>query len=48
MYFNQKHIGFAIPRTGGRQPARQSYGALVTHLWDPSAVLLHLAQWDAR
>jgi predicted lactoylglutathione lyase len=29
------------------QPARQSYGALVTHLWDPSGVLLHLAQWDA-
>jgi predicted lactoylglutathione lyase len=27
-------------------PAQQSYGALVTHLWDPSGVLLHLAQWN--
>jgi predicted lactoylglutathione lyase len=27
-------------------PARQAYGALVTHLWDPTGVLLHLAQWD--
>ena len=27
-------------------PAPQAYGALVTHLWDPSGVLLHLAQWN--
>jgi hypothetical protein len=26
-------------------PTPQAYGALVTHLWDPSGVLLHLAQW---
>jgi predicted lactoylglutathione lyase len=29
-------------------PARQAYGAVVTHLWDPSGVLLHLAQWDSK
>ena len=28
-------------------PERQAYGALVTHVWDPSGVLLHLAQWDS-
>jgi hypothetical protein len=28
------------------RPAPQAYGALVTHLWDPSGVLLHLAQWN--
>ncbi|MGF1526875.1 MAG: hypothetical protein ACFCBW_08795 [Candidatus Competibacterales bacterium] len=27
-------------------PKRESYGALVTYVWDPSGVLLHLAQWD--
>ena len=27
-------------------PAPQAYGALVSHLWDPSGVLLHLAQWN--
>ena len=25
----------------------EPYGALVTYVWDPSGVLLHLAQWDA-
>lgn len=27
-----------------REPVEESYGALVTHLWDPSGVLWHLAQ----
>lgn len=27
-------------------PKQESYGALVTYVWDPSGVLLHLAQWD--
>ncbi|SDW61642.1 hypothetical protein SAMN05216309_1484 [Nitrosomonas europaea] len=27
-------------------PKRESYGALVTYVWDPSGVLLHLTQWD--
>ncbi|PQA31915.1 hypothetical protein [Amnimonas aquatica] len=28
-------------------PRQEPYGALVTYVWDPSGVLLHLAQWDA-
>jgi len=28
-------------------PKREPYGALVTYVWDPAGVLLHLAQWDA-
>jgi hypothetical protein len=27
-------------------PAPQAHGALLTHLWDPSGVLLHLVQWS--
>ncbi len=26
-------------------PKDEPYGALVTYVWDPSSVLLHLAQW---
>ena len=26
-------------------PKEEPYGALVTYVWDPSGVLLHLAQW---
>ena len=26
-------------------PRRQAYGALVTFVWDPAGVLLHLAEW---
>ncbi len=26
-------------------PKNEPYGALVTYVWDPSGVLLHLAQW---
>jgi hypothetical protein len=28
-----------------QEPKEESYGALVTHVWDPSGVLLHFAQW---
>ncbi len=27
------------------EPRLEPYGALVTYVWDPSGVLLHLAQW---
>jgi hypothetical protein len=27
-------------------PNQESYGALVTYVWDPSGVLLHFAQWN--
>jgi len=27
------------------EPKEESYGALVTHVWDPSGVLLHFAQF---
>lgn len=38
------------PSFGARvqAPAWQAYGAMVTFLHDPSGVLLHLCQWDAR
>lgn len=38
------------PSFGARvqPPKRQAYGAMVTFLHDPSGVLLHLCQWDAR
>jgi hypothetical protein len=26
-------------------PKQEPYGALVTYAWDPSGVLLHLAEW---
>jgi catechol 2,3-dioxygenase-like lactoylglutathione lyase family enzyme len=29
-----------------QEPQRQSYGALVTWVHDPTGVLLHLCQWD--
>lgn len=28
-----------------KEPEEQPYGALVTHVWDPSGVLLHFAQY---
>jgi hypothetical protein len=27
-------------------PKQEPYGALVTYVWDPAGVLLHLAEWD--
>lgn len=35
----------AFPGARVNPPAEQPYGALVTHLIDPSGVLLHFAQW---
>lgn len=29
-------------------PRHEPYGAWVTYVWDPSGVLLHLAQWDGH
>lgn len=49
----QCHADIAKLLQGGRfaparvaAPKREPYGALVTYVWDPSGVLLHLAQWD--
>ena len=28
------------------EPRTEPYGALVTYVWDPAGVLLHLAQWS--
>ena len=36
--------GYKRART--RKPQEESYGALVTFVWDPSGVLLHFAQFD--
>ncbi|MEZ5297045.1 MAG: hypothetical protein R2697_12445 [Ilumatobacteraceae bacterium] len=27
------------------EPRREDYGAIVTYVWDPSGVLLHLTEW---
>ncbi len=35
-----------FPDVRVRAPKQESYGALVTYVWDPSGVLLHLAQWN--
>lgn len=34
-----------FPGTRVAAPKQEAYGALVTYVWDPSGVLLHLAQW---
>lgn len=34
-----------FPSVRVAQPKQEPYGALVTYVWDPSGVLLHLAQW---
>lgn len=34
-----------FPGVRASAPKQEPYGALVTYLWDPSGVLLHLAQW---
>ena len=41
-----KDGGYQSART--REPEEQSYGALVTFVWDPSGVLLHFAQYHAQ
>ena len=35
-----------FPGTRVAEPKQEEYGALVTYVWDPSGVLLHLAQWN--
>lgn len=30
------------------QPKQEPYGALVTYVWDPTGVLIHMAQWTNR
>jgi hypothetical protein len=39
--------GDAFPGARVAPPRHEPYGALVTYVWDPAGVLLHLAQWDA-
>ncbi len=34
-----------FPETRVTAPKQEPYGALVTYVWDPSGVLLHMAQW---
>ena len=34
-----------FPDVRVRKPKIEPYGALVTYVWDPSGILLHLAQW---
>lgn len=34
-----------FPEARVAEPKQEPYGALVTYVWDPSGVLLHLAQW---
>ncbi len=38
--------GYAYPRL--QEPKEQSYGALVTFVWDPSGVLLDFAQYHDK
>lgn len=35
-----------FPSVRAAPPKQEPYGAWVTYVWDPSGVLLHLAQWD--
>ena len=35
-----------FPAARVASPTPEDYGALVTYVWDPSGVRLHLAQWD--
>ena len=37
-----------FPEARVAQPKQESYGALVTYVWDPCGVLLHLAQWTSQ
>lgn len=39
--------GGAFPGARVAPPKAEPYGALVTCVWDPSGVLLHLAQWHS-
>ncbi len=35
-----------FPGARAASPKQEAYGACVTYVWDPSGVLLHLAQWN--
>lgn len=35
-----------FPNARVAAPKQEPYGALVTYVWDPTGVLLHLAQWN--
>lgn len=37
--------GARFPGARVAAPKQEPYGALVTYVWDPAGVLLHLAQW---
>ena len=37
--------GGRFPEARVASPKEEPYGAIVTYVWDPSGVLLHLAQW---
>lgn len=37
--------GGHFPGVRVSSPKQESYGALVTYVWDPAGVLLHFAQW---
>ena len=34
-----------FPNVRVAEPKQEAYGAIVTYVWDPAGVLLHLAQW---
>lgn len=34
-----------FPSVRVAEPKQEAYGAIVTYVWDPAGVLLHLAQW---
>lgn len=34
-----------FPEARASKPKQEPYGAIVTYVWDPAGVLLHLAQW---
>jgi len=37
--------GGGFPGARVSAPKQEPYGALVSYVWDPSGILLHLAQW---
>jgi hypothetical protein len=40
--------GGRFPTARVAAPREEPYGAIVTYVWDPSGVLLHLAQWTEK
>ena len=37
-----------FPTARVSSPKEEPYGAIVTYVWDPTGVLLHLAQWTTK